>query len=178
MLILNFPTKKFIFERPVHLSRIQAMFIPYLINRGKDFCLSQGANSKMSHENELAFDFKMKSGSEIRAARGGVVTVTRGDSNKGGLKPEYLNDGNHIIIKHDDGSSAYYWHLKQHGVLVNVGDTVFKGQTIGYSGNTGYSAFPHLHFQVVDRDGKEILPRFNTKKGTVYLRPGRWYKSV
>jgi murein DD-endopeptidase MepM/ murein hydrolase activator NlpD len=150
--------------------------IPY--TSGKRFLFIQGANSKQSHENELAFDFKMKVGSAIRAARDGVVSIVRQDSDKGGLKPEFLNDGNHIIIKHADGSSAYYWHLKQNGVIVNVGDTVKQGQTVGYSGNTGYSAFPHLHFQVVDANGKEILPRFKTKKGVKYLRPGRWYKSV
>lgn len=150
--------------------------IPY--KQGQKFLFIQGANSKMSHTNELSFDFKMKVGSEIRAARAGVVTVTRQDSDKGGLKDEYLNDGNHIIIRHDDGSSAYYWHLKQKGVIVNVGDSVRQGQTIGYSGNTGYSAFPHLHFQVVDPNGRQVLPRFQTKKGAKYLRPGRWYKSV
>ncbi|MBO9573885.1 MAG: M23 family metallopeptidase [Chitinophagaceae bacterium] len=150
--------------------------IPY--KEGQRFLFIQGANSKMSHTNELSFDFKMKVGSEIRAARAGVITVTRQDSDKGGLKSEYMNDGNHIIIRHEDGSSAYYWHLKQNGVVVNVGDTVKQGQTIGYSGNTGYSAFPHLHFQVVDRNGKQVLPRFQTKKGIRYLRPGRWYKSM
>lgn len=150
--------------------------IPY--KTGKKFLFIQGANSKMSHTGELAFDFKMKVGSEVRAARAGVVTAAREDSDRGGLKPEYMNDGNHVIIKHEDGSSAYYWHLKQEGVVVNVGDSVKQGQTIAYSGNTGYSAFPHLHFQVVDGNGKEVLPRFNTKKGVRYLRPGRWYKSI
>lgn len=150
--------------------------LPY--TTGKRFLFIQGANSKMSHQNELAFDFKMKVGSRVCAARGGVVITTKEDSDKGGLKPAFLNDGNHIIIRHEDGSSAYYWHLKKDGVIVHAGDTVKQGQIIGYSGNTGYSAFPHLHFQVVNANGKEILPRFKTKKGAIYLRPGRWYKSV
>jgi murein DD-endopeptidase MepM/ murein hydrolase activator NlpD len=63
-------------------------------------------------------------------------------------------------------------------VAVKMGDRVTKGQIIGYSGNKDYTAFPHLHFQVVDANGKEILPRFYTKKGNIYLRSGRWYKSV
>jgi len=46
-------------------------------------------------------------------------------------------------------------YLKKDGVLVNVGDTVKQGQHIGYSGNTGYTAFPHLHFQVYDKDWKK-----------------------
>lgn len=138
----------------------------------------QGANSKFSHKAELAFDFKMKKGSSICAVRDGEVIAVKEDSNLGGLKDAYLDDGNHIIIRHDDGSLAYYWHLQQNGVLINMGDHVKKGQEIGLSGNTGYSAFPHLHFQLVDKDGREILPRFQTRKGVRYLRPGKWYKAV
>jgi murein DD-endopeptidase MepM/ murein hydrolase activator NlpD len=146
--------------------------------KGSKFLLIQAYNSKMSHRNELSLDFKMKKGSRICAAQAGVVTAVKEDSDAGGLKDEYLSEGNHIIIKHNDGSEAMYWHLKKDGVLINIGDTVIQGQHIGYSGNTGYTAFPHLHFQVYDVNGKNIATRFNTKKGVIYLRPGKWYKRV
>lgn len=142
------------------------------------FLLIQAANSKMSHRNELSLDFKMRTGSKICAARDGIVIEAKGDSDQGGLKEEYLNDGNHIIIRHTDGSIAKYWHLQKDGVLVQVGDTVTKGQHIGTSGNTGYTAFPHLHFQINDAKGKQILTRFFTRRGIKYLRPGNWYKCV
>lgn len=145
---------------------------------GKSYLLVQGANSSMSHENELSFDFKMKKGSKICAAREGVVINARGDSRDGGLKDANYSDGNFIIIQHSDGSTAYYWHLDTDGVYVKVGDTVKKKQVIGASGNTGYTAFPHLHFQVYDNTGKEILVRFRSKKGNIYLRPGHWYRAV
>ena len=151
-------------------------WLPY--NKGQRHLFIQGANSNFSHKGELSFDFKMKKGSKICAARPGTVIATKSDSDKGGLKDEFLDDGNHIIIQHDDGSTAHYWHLEQNGVAVKMGEKVTKGQLIGFSGNTGYTAFPHLHFQVIDANGKEILPRFYTKKGNIYLRPGRWYKSV
>lgn len=151
-------------------------WLPY--EKGERHLFVQGANSSFSHKNELSYDFKMPLGSKICAARPGVVVAVKSDSDKGGLKDEYLDDGNHIIIQHDDGSMAQYWHLQQNGVLVKVGDTVSKGQLIGYSGNTGYTAFPHLHFQIVAASGKEILARFLTRKGSVYIRPGRWYKAV
>ena len=150
----------------------------YWLPFAQKYLLIQAYNSSMSHKNEISLDFKMKKGSKICAARGGVVTATKADSDVGGLKDEYLNQGNHIIIKHDDGSEAMYWHLQKDGVLVNIGDTVKQGQHIGNSGNTGYTAFPHLHFQVFDRDGKNIATRFLTKKGIIYLRPGKWYKRI
>jgi murein DD-endopeptidase MepM/ murein hydrolase activator NlpD len=151
-------------------------WLPY--EKGSKYLFIQGANSSFSHKGELSFDFKMKKGSAICASREGTVIATKSDSDKGGLKNEFLSDGNHIVIKHQDGSVAQYWHLEQNGVLVKVGELVKKGQVIGLSGNTGYTAFPHLHFQIIGANGKEILPRFQTKKGVIYLRPGRWYKSV
>lgn len=150
--------------------------LPYV--KGKSHFLIQGANSGFSHRHELSFDFKMKKGSKVCAAREGIVTEVRSDSKRGGLKQEYMYDGNFIIIQHNDSSKAWYWHLNTNGVMVKAGDHVAKGQVIGLSGNTGYTAFPHLHFQLTGKNGKDILPRFITKKGIKYIRPGRWYKSV
>jgi len=146
--------------------------------QGSKFLLIQAYNSKMSHRNELSLDFKMKKGSKVCAARKGVVESIKEDSDVGGLKDAYLNAGNHIIIRHADGSVAMYWHLQKDGVVVNIGDTIQKGQLIGYTGNTGYTAFPHLHFQVQDKNGNDIATRFNTKRGIIYLRPGKWYRSA
>ncbi len=148
--------------------------LPY--EKGQSYLLVQGSNSSFSHKSELAYDFTMKEGSRVCAAREGVVTDVRGDSEKGGLKQENLSDGNYIYIQHSDGSVACYWHLQKDGVLVQPGDRVEKGQPIGLSGNTGYSAFPHLHFQVAARDGRQVLVRFETEKGAIYLKPGNWYR--
>jgi hypothetical protein len=151
-------------------------YLPFA--KGSKFLLIQAYNSKMSHTKELSLDFKMKKGSKICSARDGVVIATKEDSEVGGLKDEYLSQGNHIIIRHSDGSTAMYWHLQKDGVLVNEGDTVKQGQHIGYSGNTGYTAFPHLHFQVQDKNGNDIATRFITRKGIIYLQPSKYYKCV
>jgi murein DD-endopeptidase MepM/ murein hydrolase activator NlpD len=151
--------------------------LPY--ETGKSYLFVQGANSKiMSHKGELAYDFKMKTGTKVCAAREGIVIDCRWDSQDGGLKQENLSDGNYIILQHPDGSRTMYWHLDYDGVLAKTGTTVKKGEVIGLSGNTGYTAFPHLHFQVNDPEGKEILVRFETKKKTGYLKPGKWYKRI
>lgn len=150
--------------------------LPYA--KGSKFLLIQAYNSKMSHQGELSLDFKMKKGSTICAARAGIVIATKADSDVGGLKDEYLSEGNHIIVEQEDGSTAMYWHLQKDGVLVKMGDSVKQGQAIGYSGNTGYTAFPHLHFQVQDKEGHDLATRFNTKNGIRYLRPGKWYRAL
>ncbi|MBI5373509.1 MAG: M23 family metallopeptidase [Sphingobacteriales bacterium] len=148
---------------------------------GKKVFLVQGYESMFSHKGEKALDFKTKKGTVICAARAGVVESVREDSDKGGLKPENLSDGNYITIRHADGSLAWYWHLKKDGVLVNTGDTVQNGQAIGLSGNTGYSAFPHLHFEVQGKDGSgnftQLPTRFYTRQGVIYLRPGKFYRT-
>ncbi|MBL7738811.1 MAG: M23 family metallopeptidase [Chitinophagaceae bacterium] len=149
-------------------------------NKKKVF-LVQAYESKFSHKGERALDFKVKKGTRICAAREGVVIAAREDSDKGGLKNEHLSDGNYVSIRHNDGSVAHYWHLQKEGVVVNVGDTVQAGQRIGLSGNTGYSAFPHLHFEVqgYDASGRytQLATRFYTNKGVIYLRPGKFYRT-
>lgn len=148
----------------------------------KKVFLIQAYESVFSHKGEKALDFKVKKGTKICAARDGVVIGTRKDSDNGGLKPENISDGNYIIIKHNDSTTAWYWHFKKDAVLVNVGDTVKTGQVIGLSGNTGYSAFPHLHFEVqgYDASGKytQLPTRFYTQKGIIYLRPGKFYRTL
>ncbi|MEO7983956.1 MAG: M23 family metallopeptidase [Bacteroidota bacterium] len=148
----------------------------------KKVFLVQGYESMFSHTNEKALDFKVKNGTRVCAARAGIVSTLRKDSDKGGLKQENLSDGNYIVIRHTDGSSAWYWHFQQNGIVVQVGDSIKAGQWIGLSGNTGFSAFPHLHFEVQapDKAGnhKQIATRFYTQKGIIYLRPGKFYRSL
>ncbi len=154
--------------------------LPFII--GTKHKVVQAAYSKLSHKGEIALDFNAKLGTTICAARGGIVTAAYSNSKIGGLNEKYLNDGNHIIIQHNDGSQAMYWHLQYKGTLVNIGDTVTAGQIIGKTGNTGYTAFPHLHFEVngLTANGtySQLQVRFYTHKGIQYLRPLKKYKVV
>jgi murein DD-endopeptidase MepM/ murein hydrolase activator NlpD len=112
--------------------------------------LSQGFGGRFSHygENEYAVDFEMPIGTPIHAARDGIVAEVKEDSNRGGASASYSGDGNYILIAHTDGSFGNYVHLRQNGAVVDPGDRVTAGTLIGYSGNTGRSSGPHLHFDV------------------------------
>lgn len=144
--------------------------------------LIQGYFSHFSHKERAALDFKMKRGTKVLAARDGIVVRVKEDGNKGGLNKKYRPFGNNIVIQHDDGSRAGYWHLQYQGVLVNTGDSVKKGQVIALSGKTGYTALPHLHFLVWSFNNlgewQQVPTRFQTSKGIKYLRPLRRYRSA
>ena len=148
---------------------------------GSTHLLVQGYFGKYSHKERAALDFKMKKGTKVLAARDGVVTRVKEDGERGGTKKEFRADGNNIIIQHFDNSRSGYWHLQKNGALVNVGDTVRKGQVIAFSGNTGYTAFPHLHFIVWKNNNRgqwqQVATRFETSKGIKYLRAWRWFRN-
>jgi murein DD-endopeptidase MepM/ murein hydrolase activator NlpD len=150
--------------------------LPY--ESGKRYRMIQGYFSSFSHRERAALDFKMKRGTKICAARGGVVVRVKEDGDRGGWNRKYRRYGNNIIIEHEDGTRAGYWHLQKDGALVAVGDTVQQGQVIGLSGKTGYAALPHLHFMVWKSgpDGWQQVPtRFETKRGIRYLKGMKRY---
>lgn len=66
--------------------------------------------------------------------------------------------GNYVRLKHPNGYYTLYAHMKYGSVMVSKGQSVKKGQVIGYMGNTGYSKGAHLHFEVRDKSNKRINP--------------------
>ena len=111
-------------------------------------------------------DLAASVGSKILAARGGVVRGT-GDTDKTCPNASY---GKWILVEHNNGLSTLYAHLSV--INVNQGDEVNLGQTIGFSGNTGYSTGPHLHFTVYATQGVKITQFASTGcKGKVYTMP-------
>ena len=60
---------------------------------------------------------------------------------------------NYVAVRHANGWITWYYHLKSGSVLVEAGDMLPCGAPIGLIGSSGYSAMPHLHFQVEDPDG-------------------------
>ena len=145
--------------------------LPY--RKGVPYEVSQGYNTIHTHkgQSKYAVDFAMKEGTKIYAARNGVVVKTKSDSNIGGYSDEFAKHANYVIIAHNDGTYATYAHLKRNGVTVRVGDIVEKGYSIGYSGNTGYSSGPHLHFSVysaVSAKATQTIPiKFNSTNGVI-----------
>jgi len=94
---------------------------------------------------------------------------------------------NVVVIKHSTGIRTIYGHLKRNSVVVAVGQAVVPGQKLGVVGSSGCSTYPHLHFEVVDCNGKVwdpvklgmfVAPPLYTRQGpatvmdTVVDQPG------
>jgi murein DD-endopeptidase MepM/ murein hydrolase activator NlpD len=157
--------------------------LPY--ETGKSYYVLQGYGSRLSHTGpeEFTVDFKMREGTPVHAARGGIVARTEDSHSKGCWKAGCGKYANYVVILHDDWTTGEYYHLKQGGVLVEVGDRVVAGQKIGLSGDTGNSALPHLHFGVYRAApwGKfqSIPVQFNSIDGVIRKpRRGGRYQAV
>lgn len=81
-------------------------------------------------------DLAGKEGSDVISVAAGVVTWS-------GKRYGY---GNLVEVTHGNGYVTRYGHAKE--LLVKMGETVKKGQTIALMGNTGRSTGPHVHFEV------------------------------
>lgn len=132
---------------------------------GMSFDVCQGNNHPgWTHVGLAAYawDFCMPVGTPVLAARGGTVIAVRQNSNIGGWGAKFADDANYVVIDHGDGSSGLYMHLMLNGARVKVGDKVQTGQLIAYSGNTGWTSAPHLHFMVMktaqDDDYTQSVP--------------------
>lgn len=90
-------------------------------------------------------DIAMPNGTPILAAADGNVIIANGTDSWGGTY------GYYIKIRHDGGYDTLYAHCSS--ICVSYGQTVTKGQVIGYVGSTGNSTGNHLHFEIW-KDGK------------------------
>ena len=75
-------------------------------------------------------------GSKIYATNNGKVMIAE----------SHYSYGNHVVINHNNGYMTVYAHMSK--IAVKVGQTVSKGQVIGYVGCTGSCTGPHVHYEV------------------------------
>lgn len=137
---------------------------PYLLPwaGGETHLCVQGNRGVVSHHDkgQYAYDFAMKVGTVITAARAGtVVKVVQNHDGQGRSAPNNL-----VVVKHDDGTHGHYLHIKKGGSLVVKGQSVKQGQPVAFSGNVGKSLLPHLHFHVTDAKWRMIPMVFHDVK--------------
>jgi murein DD-endopeptidase MepM/ murein hydrolase activator NlpD len=146
---------------------------------GARFQVLQGYGGSYSHTGKsyYSIDFRMPEYTPICASRGGVVYRVVDHFSEGGTHPSLKPKWNAIYVLHVDDTISSYGHLIKNGARVRPGQIVRVGQTIGFSGNTGWSGCPHLHFHVADVAYQKRIPTvFNTAEhGNSILEAGKSY---
>ncbi len=84
-------------------------------------------------------DYMCGVGTPVKATASGTITEADGIGWNYGY-------GKTIVIRHANGVTSRYGHLSR--LAVSAGDSINQGEIIGYSGNTGNSTGPHLHFEL------------------------------
>ena len=111
----------------------------------------------LTPDSYYAVDLAMPVGTDIYAARAGIVFEVASTNFRGGTDADQdMASANIVRIMHDDGSQAAYAHLNWNSIRVRPGDRVARGQYIADSGNTGFSSGPHLHFVVLVNLGMRL----------------------
>jgi murein DD-endopeptidase MepM/ murein hydrolase activator NlpD len=92
-------------------------------------------------------DLAVPIGTPVHAASDGVIEKVG----------PYAGYGNYVRIEHGDGLATAYGHLSRFAPGIKPGVHVAQGQLVAFSGNTGRSTGPHLHFEVLT-DGRPVDP--------------------
>ncbi len=100
-------------------------------------------------------DKRFHSGVDISASAG--ATIVAADAGTVVTAVYSSSYGNYVVISHGNGNSTLYAHMSS--MAVSAGQTVTKGQTIGYVGSTGWSTGPHCHFEI--RIGGQLVDPMN-----------------
>ena len=91
-------------------------------------------------------DLRAVYGQDVATAAGGTVAFS-------GTQGSY---GTTVVIEHPNGTRSRYAHLSL--ALVKAGDAVEAGQLVGRAGSSGRATGPHVHLEVLDRDGRPLNP--------------------
>jgi murein DD-endopeptidase MepM/ murein hydrolase activator NlpD len=136
----------------------------YYVSQGNDGDLCSASNGDHVFVQNYAWDFALPRHTPVLASRGGKVTVATNIVHEGtacfdGCPSAFASAefvaccsaclllSNRVNIDHGDGTVATYWHLDV--ATVHIGQQVQAGDLLGYSGTSGCSTGPHLHFQVM-----------------------------
>jgi len=104
---------------------------------------------------------------QVIAAADGIII----DKVDGNFDEQCVNgisyDWNYVTLLHTDSSTTLYGHLKSGSITPKpIGSSVTVGEYLGTIGSSGNSSGPHLHFEVIDKDGTSIDPYLGSCNST------------
>jgi|SRR3989344_1073810 len=109
-----------------------------------------GAEKLYTSGSHNGVDFRASVGTRVKNVSDGVVVGT-GNTD---AYPGCYSFGKWVMVRHENGLSTIYAHLS--AISSFTGQSLKTGDTVGYSGNTGYSTGPHLHITVYATQGVRI----------------------
>ncbi|MER5294832.1 M23 family metallopeptidase [Streptomyces pharetrae] len=130
-------------EEAARKERLRPKFALPVVQHGLSAYYGQAGINWMSQHTGI--DFPVSYGSTVMAATDGTVRTEWNSAY-----------GNMMIVTAMDGTETWYCHLSSYTVA--SGTTVKAGDAIAYSGNSGNSTGPHLHFEVRPGGGSAIDP--------------------
>ncbi|MFF9816885.1 M23 family metallopeptidase [Streptomyces sp. NPDC014006] len=130
-------------EEAERKERMRPKFALPVLQHGLSAYFGQAGINWMSVHTGI--DFPVSYGTTVMAATDGVVRTQWNSAY-----------GNMLILTAKDGTETWYCHLSSY--RVSAGTSVKAGQPIAYSGNSGNSTGPHLHFEVRPGGGAAINP--------------------
>jgi hypothetical protein len=93
----------------------------------------------------------------LAAANGNVIYTHDGEFDRQ-LNLDSTAVANLVAIEYDAGIYGLYGHLKKNSIRVEEGQNVLAGDTLGYVGSSGFSTWPHLHYELLNSDMNMIDP--------------------
>ncbi|MFF9406606.1 M23 family metallopeptidase [Streptomyces anandii] len=135
--------KKKAAEEAARKERLRPKFVLPVTQRGLSAYFGQAGVNWMSVHTGI--DFPVSYGTTVMAATDGTVRTQWNSAY-----------GNMLIVTAKDGTETWYCHLSSY--RVPSGTVVKAGTPIAYSGNSGNSTGPHLHFEVRPAGGSPIDP--------------------
>src|SRR5579872_1529852 len=158
--VLNAKTKSYnnFFGDRLHMKRTD---VPVLLNlpsiapvdnlSGDNLVSGFGVRINPFHKGNYrhdGIDIALTKGTKVLAAGNGQISYFSNSNLEAGF-------GNYIEIDHGNGILTRYSHLDK--ISVTWGQKIKQGQVIGFSGSSGGSVAPHLHYEVI-KNGKSLDP--------------------
>jgi hypothetical protein len=159
----------FLLSPPIDCDLTSDCYIQQYVDTDPSPAASDFTCSTLTYNGHKGTDFALTNRAEIQnnirvlASAAGQVKGVRDGMDDTGYSEETADSiegrecGNGILIDHGDGWETQYCHLKNGSIIVKSGQQVWEGQELGFVGQSGKAAFPHVHLSV-RKDGKVVDP--------------------
>ncbi|HCP82434.1 MAG TPA: peptidase M24 [Octadecabacter sp.] len=156
-------------DLPIDCTLGETCYIQNYVDHDASETASDFQCGSLSYDTHKGTDFglpslaAMENGVNVLAAAAGTVRGVRNDMRDVLFTPDLQGEingrdcGNGVVLTHGNGWETQYCHMKEGSIVVQNGEFVQAGDTLGQVGLSGRTQFPHVHISV-RRDGAIVDP--------------------